>query len=92
MKLKQLPFIKFAADGLTIESYWHVNVTDSWTLDNKTGQLHAVTLLKYMRDNTATAIFTNIIRDIYRHGLNQMGQLHGVSVGFLEEIARRAIG
>lgn len=92
MKLKELPFVKFAADGVTIESYWRVSATNSWTADNKTGQLHAVTLLRYMRESKSTSIFTEVLRSVYRHGLNEMGQLNGVSVGFLTEIARRAIG
>lgn len=92
MKLKDLKFIKFAADGFAIESYWNVTATNSWTSDNKKGQLYAVEFLKFMRDTKSTALMSNVMRDIFRHGLTQMAQLNGVSVGFMQEIARRAIG
>lgn len=92
MKIKDLPFIKFAGDGMTIESYWKVTPTTGWSVDNKTGEAYAVMLLAYMRDSKSTAIFSNVLRDVYRHGVTNMAQLHGVSVGFLAELARRAMG
>lgn len=90
-RYRELPFIKVNAKG-AIESYWYVQASGSWAADNKTGQQYAVLLIDFMRSKAEPTLFASVVKDIPKHGIAHMGGLNGISVGFLHEIARRAIG
>lgn len=90
-RYRELPFIKANASG-AIESYWHVKPTQSWAVDNKTGQEYALKLIAFMRSKQEPTLFASVVKDIPKHGLAHAGGLNGISVGFLHEFARRAIG
>lgn len=89
---QDLPFIKTNAQGF-IESFWSVQATGSWSVDNKRGQEYAILLLNHLRNNGSQGtLFQSVIRDMPKHGLAHMGGFNGVSIGFLHEIAKRALG